>query len=143
MIMSTINPVSAQEQHDMSYPPQPPAAKKAPKVTEIHGDKLVDDYFWLREKQKPEVKAYLDSENAYTDAMMAHTKPLQGALYQELLSHIKETDQSAPYRDGEYQYYTRTEQGKQYVIFARRKSADAPNTTSTSVTCAPAKTARN
>src|SRR6516225_3790168 len=65
---------------------QPPVAKKDPKVTEIHGRKLVDDYFWLREKSNPEVRAYLEAENAYTDAVMKPTDAFQKKLYDEMLS---------------------------------------------------------
>src|SRR5260370_5596692 len=78
---------------DNSSPlPAPPVAKKVPKVTEINGHKMVDDYFWLRDKKNPEVKAYLEAENAYTDAVMKPTEPLQKKLYDEMLSRIKETD---------------------------------------------------
>jgi oligopeptidase B len=107
--------------------PAPPVAKKEPKVTEINGHKLVDNYYWLRDKKNPEVKAYLEAENAYTDAVMKPTEPLQKKLYGELLSRIKETDVEVPYRDGEYFYYTRTEADKQYGIHCRKKgSMDAP-----------------
>ncbi|MEO5936088.1 MAG: S9 family peptidase [Terriglobales bacterium] len=102
---------------------KPPVAKKVPKITKMHGDTLPDDYFWLREKAHPDVPAYLEAENAYTDALMAPTKPLQEALYKELLSHIKETDVNVPYPDGAYFYYSRTEKGKQYPIFCRKKSS--------------------
>src|SRR5262249_4810752 len=97
-----------------SAPPVPPAAKKVPKVTEINGHKLVDNYFWLRDKKNPEVKTYLDAENAYTDAVMKPTEPLQKKLYDELLNRIKETDVDVPYKYGDYLYYARTETGKQY-----------------------------
>jgi len=107
--------------------PQPPVAQKIPKVDVIHSDRRVDNYFWLREKSNPEVKAYLDAENAYTDAVMKPTEGLQEALYKEMVGHIKETDLSVPFpRDG-YYYYTRTEQGKQYPTWCRKKSSlDAP-----------------
>src|SRR5271170_6447506 len=113
---------------DNSSPlPAPPVAKKVPKITEIHGRKLVDDYFWLREKNNPDVKAYMEAENAYTDAVMKPTEPLQKKLYAEMLSRIKETDVEVPYREGDYIYYSRTEAGKQYAIFCRKKgSLDAP-----------------
>ena len=107
--------------------PTPPIAKKVPKVTEINGHKLVDNYFWLRDKKNPEVKAYLDEENAYTDAVMKPTESLQKKLYGELLSRIKETDVDVPYKYGDYFYYSRTEAGKQYPIRCRRKgSMEAP-----------------
>ncbi len=95
-------------------------ADKKPKTTNIHGETLVDDYFWLREKTNPAVMAYLQAENAYADALMKSTSPLQEKLYNEMLSHIKQTDVNVPYRWGNYFYYTRTEEGKQYPIFCRK-----------------------
>src|SRR2546427_8424022 len=107
--------------------PAPPVAKKAPKTTEIHGQKLVDNYYWLRDKKNPEVKAYLEAENAYTDAVMKPTEGLQKKLYDEMLGRIKETDVEVPYKEGGYFYYLRTEAGKQYPIRCRKKgSMDAP-----------------
>jgi oligopeptidase B len=104
-----------------------PVAKKRPTVRELHGEKFVDDYFWLREKTSPEVKAHLDAENAHADSVMAPYKALQDTLYKEMLGRIKETDLSVPVRDGAYFYYTRTEQGQQYTIYCRKKgSLDAP-----------------
>ena len=112
---------------DSSPLPAPPVAKKAPKVTEINGQKMVDNYFWLRDKKNPEVKAYLEAENTYTDAVMKPTEPLQKKLYDEMLSRIKETDVEVPYKEGGYFYYVRTEAGKQYPIRCRKKgSMDAP-----------------
>jgi oligopeptidase B len=105
----------------------PPVAAKKPKVRELHGDKFVDDYFWLREKTNPEVTTYLEAENAYTDSVMKPLDGLQERLYKEMLGRIKETDLSVPARDGGYFYYSRTEQGKQYSIYCRKKgSLDAP-----------------
>ena len=103
--------------------PAPPVAKKVPKTTEINGRELVDNYFWLRDKQNPEVAAYLQAENAYTDAVMKPTEGLQTKLYDEMLSHIKETDVEVPYKEGNYFYYTRTEAGKQYSIYCRKKGS--------------------
>jgi len=102
---------------------QPPVAKREPHSTHIHNTTLEDDYFWLRQKDAPEVRAYLEAENAYTDAVMAQTKPLQEALYKEMLSHIKETDTSVPTRDGDYYYFTHTIEGSQYPIHCRRRAA--------------------
>lgn len=104
-------------------PPAPPRAARKPHVTKIHGDTLVDDYFWLRHKEDPEVIAYLEAENAYTDAMMKGTAALQQKLYDELLSHEKESDLELPIRRGDYYYYSRQEKGKQYAIYARRKGS--------------------
>ena len=106
--------------------PQPPVTEKKPKVTEINGDRLVDNYFWLREKTNPAVIAHLEAENAYTAAVMKPTEALQDKLYKEILSHIKQTDENVPYRWGDYFYYTRTVEGQQYPIFCRKKgSVDA------------------
>jgi len=103
--------------------PQPPVAQKVPKVDLIHGDRRVDNYFWLREKSNPDVKAYLDAENAYTDAIMKPTERLQEALYKEMVGHIKETDLSVPFPENGYFYYSRTEQGKQYPTWCRKKGS--------------------
>src|SRR5215467_6050930 len=99
---------------------QPPSTEKKPKVTEINGDRLVDNYFWLREKTNPAVIAHLEAENAYTGAMMKPTEGLQEKLYNEILSHIKQTDVSVPYRWGDYFYYTRTVEGQQYPVYCRK-----------------------
>src|SRR6266403_5028342 len=107
--------------------PAPPVAKKVPKTTEINGRTMVDSYYWLRDKKNPEVKAYLEAENSYTDALMKPTEGLQKKLYDEMLSRIKETDVEVPYKDGGYFFYSRTEAGKQYSIYCRKKgSMDAP-----------------
>ena len=103
----------------------PPVARVIPKIDTIHGDVLEDDYSWLREKTNPEVMAYLEAENAYTSAGMQHTEALQERLYQELLGRIKETDLSVPYLDNGYWYYTRTEQGRSYPIFCRKRGSQS------------------
>jgi oligopeptidase B len=105
----------------------PPLAKKRPEVLELHGDRRIDEYFWMRDPDHPELIPYLEAENAYTAAMMQHTEELQNQLYQEMLSHIKETDLSVPSLKDEYYYYSRTEAGKSYPIHCRKKgSLDAP-----------------
>jgi oligopeptidase B len=112
---------------DTSSLPTPPVAKKVPKITEIHGVKLLDSYFWLRDKANPEVREYLEAENAYTDAVMKPTESFQKKLYDEMLGRMKETDVEVPYKNGMYLYYRRTKAGKQYEIRCRRKgSMDAP-----------------
>ncbi|HVZ82373.1 MAG TPA: S9 family peptidase [Terracidiphilus sp.] len=98
----------------------PPIAKKIHTETKLHGHTLVDDYAWLREKENPEVVAYLEAENAYAEAQTAALAPLRDQLYAEMLSHIKQTDVSVPYRDGAYWYYSRTEEGLQYAIHCRK-----------------------
>ena len=88
-----------------------------------YGTTVVDNYFWLREKSNPEVIKYLEQENAYTEAMTRRLKPFEDALYNEMLSHIKQTDLSVPVRRGDYYYYSRTEEGKQYPIQCRKKGS--------------------
>jgi oligopeptidase B len=106
---------------------KPPVAQKIPKISVLHGDKRVDDYYWLRERDNPAVKAYLESENAYAQGVLQHTKAFQEELYKELLGRIKQTDLSVPYRKGGYWYYSRTEEGKQYPILCRKQgSQEAP-----------------
>jgi oligopeptidase B len=100
-----------------------PAARREPKQTTLHGTVLVDDYAWLREKESPEVTAYLEAENAYAEAVMAPLSGLREQLYQEMLSHIKQTDISVPYRDGGWWYYSRTEEGLQYPVYCRKADA--------------------
>jgi oligopeptidase B len=102
---------------------KPPMTEKKPKTTNIHGDILVDDFFWLREKSNPAVIEHLNAENAYTDAVMKPTASLQEKLYNEMLSHIKQTDVNVPYRWNGYFYYTRTEEGKQYPIYCRKQGS--------------------
>ena len=104
-------------------PPKPPVAKKVPKTTQIHGYTVVDDYFWLREKENPEVIEYLKAETAYADAMTQSTKGFQAALYKEMLARIKETDVEVPYKKGDYFYYTRTVKGQQYPIYCRKQGS--------------------
>jgi oligopeptidase B len=107
--------------------PKPPVARVVPRVSEVHGELRVDDYHWLREKENPEVRAYLEAENAFAGAVMKPTEAFQEALYAEMLGRIQETDQNVPYRQGRFFYYSRTEQGKQYSIRCRQQGhLDAP-----------------
>jgi oligopeptidase B len=99
----------------------PPAARRIPKVDTLHGEVRVDDYFWLREKQNPEVIAHLEAENAWTAQGMRHTEPLQERLYREILGRVKETDLTVPAREGSWEYFTRTAAGKAYPDFWRRQ----------------------
>lgn len=103
--------------------PKPPMAERKTKTTQIHGDTMVDDFFWLREKSNPQVIAYLEAENAHTDAAMKPTAALQEKLYNEMVGHIKETDENVPYRQGDYFYYSRTVKGLQYPIYARKRGS--------------------
>jgi oligopeptidase B len=104
-----------------------PAPEKRPVTLELHGDKRIDNYFWLRERDNPEVIAYLEAENAYTEKALTPFKGLQSVLIDEIKSRIKQDEESAPYRRGEYLYYTRYIDGSEYPIYARKKgSLDAP-----------------
>lgn len=103
--------------------PIPPVAKIVPKEITTLGEKRVDNYFWLREKTNPEVLQYLEAENKYTAEMMKTTEALQKKLYDEILARIKQTDLSVPVRQGDYFYYTRTQEGKQYAINCRKKGS--------------------
>ncbi|MBH8578297.1 S9 family peptidase [Nostocaceae cyanobacterium CENA369] len=99
----------------------PPIAEKQPQVLELHGDRRVDNYFWIRDIDNPKVIEYLEAENAYTAEMMQHTEAMQTKLYDEMLARIQETDLSVPYRKDDYYYYSRTEEGKAYRIYCRKK----------------------
>jgi oligopeptidase B len=103
--------------------PQPPIADKVHVEKPINGSVLVDDYGWLRERTSPKVRQYLEAENAYAEAMTADEKPLADKLYNETLSHIKQTDVAVPYRKHGYWYYSRTEEGKQYPVYCRKKES--------------------
>ncbi|MGV2829270.1 S9 family peptidase [Myxosarcina sp. GI1(2024)] len=110
----------------MTQQTTPPIAAKHPHELVTHGDKRIDNYYWLRQQENSQVIAYLKAENDYTAAKMQHTEGLQKSLYDEMLSRIKETDLSVPYRIKDYFYYSRTEEGKDYSILCRKyQSLDA------------------
>jgi oligopeptidase B len=101
----------------------PPVAEVAPHRLEMHGHVRTDNYYWLRERENPEVIAYLEAENEYTAAVMAHTEALQEKLFDEIVGRIQQTDLSVPFfRDG-YFYYTKTEAGQEYPVYARKKGS--------------------
>ncbi len=104
-----------------------PIAAKKPVVLEKHGDRRTDDYFWLNDRDNPEVIEYLNQENAYYEAMTSHTKSFQNDLFEEMKSRVKEDDESVPYLYNGYYYLTRFETGKDYPIYSRKKgSLSAP-----------------
>jgi oligopeptidase B len=109
---------------ELISPVQPPVARREPTPITLHGVTLQDDFRWMRDKDSPEVISYLTAENAYTDSIMAPTAELQTKLYDEMLSHINETDESVPYRLGNWFYTTRTVEGRQYPIHCRRAATD-------------------
>lgn len=100
---------------------QPPSAAVKPFKLDKHGVSRVDNYFWLRERKDPEVVAYLEAENKYLQSTLAHTEDLQKRLFAEFKTRIKQTDTSVPYRRDGYWYYSRTEAGKNYPIYCRKK----------------------
>ena len=101
----------------------PPVAKVVPVSTTLFGDTRTDPYAWLRDRNDPDTIKYLEAENAYTKAMMKSTEELQSKLYAEMLGRIKQTDLSVPVKREEYFYFTRTEEGKQYAIYCRKKGS--------------------
>jgi oligopeptidase B len=108
----------------MSAAPLPPVAKRVETRREHHGDVFVDPYEWLRDKDDPEVIAYLEAENDYVDAMTADLEPLRQKIFEEIKARTKETDLSVPTRQGEWWYYARTFEGKQYRVQCRCPVAD-------------------
>ncbi|HEU4883794.1 MAG TPA: prolyl oligopeptidase family serine peptidase, partial [Longimicrobium sp.] len=107
--------------------PSPPVARVVPRTDTVHGDVRVDNYFWLRDRANPDVIPYLEAENRYTDTVMAPTRQLQETLYQEMVGRLKQTDTNVPDRIGPYLYYSRTVEGQQYPVYARRRGGmDAP-----------------
>lgn len=113
-------------QNDM----KPPVAKKETKITKVNGVELKDDYYWLRDRNKkknPAIIEYLTAENAYTDSFMNQHQGFVDELYREMLGRIKQDDASVPYKKGEYWYYTKTEEGKQYPVYLRSKTKDGKN----------------
>jgi oligopeptidase B len=104
-------------------PLEPPVAPRRPHVTELHGERREDPWAWLRHRDDPDVIRYLEAENAYTEAMTAHTAELRERLYREMLGRIQETDLGVPVRRDDYFYYTRTEEGKAYPIHARKRGS--------------------
>src|SRR5574341_922481 len=104
-----------------------PTAPKRPYEITQHGQTRIDNYYWMRDRTDPEVLKYLHAENDYLEEIMGHTKPLQETLYAEMKGRIQETDSTVPEKRGEYFYYARTEEGKQYPLYCRKKfSPDAP-----------------
>jgi oligopeptidase B len=100
---------------------KPPVAAVKPHTFSEHGGTRTDNYFWLKERENPEVIAYLNDENAYAEGVLEHTKADEEALFQELKARVKENDESVPYKDGGYFYYNKYQQGKDYAINYRKE----------------------
>jgi oligopeptidase B len=98
-----------------------PKANKIPKELTTNGHTRVDNYFWLNDRENPDVIEYLNKENDYTNAVMSDYSDLQEKLFQEIVGRIKQTDESVPYKENGYFYYTRFEEKKEYPIYCRRK----------------------
>jgi oligopeptidase B len=105
---------------DIKSRPDPPVAARKPVEHQIHSDLRVDDYFWLREKDNPDLIRHLEDENAYTQAILQPTETFQEQLYQEMLSRIQQTDLSVPYQLRGYLYFTKTLEGRQYPLHYRQ-----------------------
>lgn len=104
--------------------PVPPVAPRYPHVTEVHGMTLTDDYYWMRDKEDPQVMDYIQEENAYTQQVMAGTERLQKRLYHEMVSRIRENDRDVPEQEGHFEYYSRTVEGKEYPVYCRKRLSD-------------------
>ena len=102
---------------------QPPVAEIIPENLTVHGHTRVDNYYWLNERDNPNVVEYLQAENEYTKAVMKPTEALQEKLYDEIVGRMKQTDQSVPFRSSGYYYYTRFEEGKDYPVYCRKKGS--------------------
>jgi oligopeptidase B len=100
-----------------------PKAKKIETILEKHGDKRTDNYYWLNDRENPEVISYLEAENKYTKETLAHTEDFQTKLFDEIVGRIKQTDESVPYKSNGYWYYTRFEEKKEYPVYCRKKDS--------------------
>ena len=118
--MSNCETDAGKKQSDYSAPP---VAEKRPFELVEHGDKRIDNYYWLNQRENPEVIAYLEAENAYLKEVMADTEGLQEKLFNEIVGRIKQNDESVPFLDNGYYYYTRFEEGGEYPIICRKKGS--------------------
>ncbi|WP_392452326.1 S9 family peptidase [Corynebacterium dentalis] len=110
---------------DLDSAPTAPVAAKVPFTRSFHGRDFADDYEWLRDKDNPDVRAYLNAENEYTAARTSHLKPVEDAVFNEVKARVQETDKSLPVRSGNYWYFTRTQEGKSYGQMCRIPVLDA------------------
>ena len=124
-VIALLSSCSPGKEKTTQYPDvKAPVAEKRPfEIVAKHGHKRIDNYYWLKEREDSSVISYLNAENKYLDTMMAHTKALKEKLYNEMKGRIKEKDESVPYKDGDYFYYTRFEEGYDYPIYCRKKGS--------------------
>ena len=108
--------------------PTAPQAPRRPHELTAHGRTRVDDWYWLRDREDPDVRKYLEAENAYAEDVQARTTGLQESLFQEIRSRVRETDAGPPARSGDWWYYSRTEEGRQYPIMCRRPDPERLHT---------------
>ena len=102
---------------------KPPVAKTVRYENHWHGEIFVDNYYWMREKEHPDVRAYLEQENAYTAAKTEHLSSIKSKLYEEMVARVQQTDLSVPVQKGGFYYYQRTVEGKQYPIYCRKPAS--------------------
>ena len=123
ILISSLFSCDTKTQKTMSELPNAPLAKQIPKNSTIHDDMRVDEFYWLNDRENPEVIDYLNKENDYYNAHTAHTKDFQVSLFEEMKSRIKEDDSSVPYKYNGYWYITKFEKGKDYPIYIRKKES--------------------
>ena len=123
MLLTSCGPTKTEILKQSDFP-QPPVAQILPQVFNEFGNERVDNYYWLRDKTSPAVIDYLNQENNYTDSVMSSTKALQDTIYNEITGRIKDADESYPVLMNQYNYYSRTEAGKQYRIYLRKANAE-------------------
>ncbi|MDR9457238.1 MAG: S9 family peptidase [Salegentibacter sp.] len=127
ILFGSLTFATAQNNSELKQEILPPKAKKIAEKLEFHGDVRIDDYYWMNNRENPDVIDYLKRENEYNEKMTAHTKEFQEKLFEEMKSRIKEDDKSVPYKLNGYWYLTRFEKGYDYPIYSRKKeSLDAP-----------------
>lgn len=111
----------SQEKENRNMNVKPPVAKLIAKELVEHGDKRLDNYYWMNNREDTAVINYLNAENTYREKMTAHTKDFENKLFDEMKGRVKETDESVPYKENGYWYYTRYEEGKEYPVYCRKK----------------------
>jgi len=122
ILLSIIFAVSCQNQKEEMLKTKAPVAEKVPKKLDKHGDERIDDYYWLNDRENPEVLKYLEEENDYYNQLTAHTKDFQNTLFEEMKSRIKQDDASVPYKKNGFWYITRYETGKEYPVYGRKRA---------------------
>ncbi|HBP87873.1 MAG TPA: oligopeptidase B, partial [Nitrospiraceae bacterium] len=121
--------MTTRSSHSNPLLPTPPRAKRVPHRLERHGHVRTDEYYWLRDRENPEVLAYLQAENEYAATLGSHTRELEQTIFEEIKGRIQPTDLSVPFRMGDFWYYIRYEKGKEYALYCRKeKSLTSPET---------------